>query len=97
MAIDYDAPRGGIDVAEQNLDQLKTRREDARSAVADTDVDDGGDAFELPATELLDEELTVTVVPMRTDEFRCSRCFLVHHHSQLATPHGRDLVCRECA
>jgi hypothetical protein len=97
MAIDYDAPRsGGIDVAEQNLDQLNARREDARSAVADTDVDDG-DAFELPATELLDGEFTVTVVPMRADEFRCSRCFLVHHHSQLVTPHGRDLVCQECA
>ena len=41
MAIDYDAPpSGAIDVAEQNLDQLKTRREDTRSAVADTDVDD---------------------------------------------------------
>jgi hypothetical protein len=37
----------------------------------------------------------VAVVPMRSDEFRCARCFLVHHRSQRVRLQGED-VCREC-
>jgi hypothetical protein len=37
------------------------------------------------------------VVPMRADEFRCSRCFLVYHHSQLVPEYRARDVCRECA
>jgi hypothetical protein len=43
------------------------------------------------------EELKVKVLPMQSDEFRCSRCFLVHHRSQLAAQRNGDLICRECA
>jgi Domain of unknown function (DUF4193) len=95
MATDYDAPRGGgVDIAEDSLEELKGRREDAQSAVVD--VDDTADVFELPGADMLDEELSVAVIPMRLDEFRCSRCFLVHHRSQLAAQKGDDLICREC-
>lgn len=95
MATDYDAPRGtAVDLAEDSLDELKARREDAQSPAVD--VDDTADVFELPAGELLDEELTVAVIPIRADEFRCARCFLVHHRSQLATQRGDELICREC-
>jgi hypothetical protein len=41
--------------------------------------------------------LTVKVVPMQADEFRCSRCFLVHHRSQLAGERNGEPICRECA
>ena len=34
---------------------------------------------------------------MQNDEFRCSRCFLVHHRSQLAYERDGDLICKECA
>jgi hypothetical protein len=34
---------------------------------------------------------------MQSDEFRCSRCFLVHHRSQLAAERNGELICRECA
>ena len=34
---------------------------------------------------------------MQSDEFRCSRCFLVHHRSQLAIERNGELICRECA
>jgi hypothetical protein len=95
MATDYDAPRGGaVDLAEDSLEDLKARRDDAKSAAVD--VDDTADVFELPGAEMLDEELSVAVVPLRLDEFRCSRCFLIHHRSQLAAQRGDDLVCREC-
>jgi hypothetical protein len=34
---------------------------------------------------------------MLADEFRCSRCFLVHHRSQLAATRNGEHTCRECA
>jgi uncharacterized protein DUF4193 len=94
---DYDAPRGNIaDLDEDSLEDLKTRRTSTQSALVDLDEAEG-DGFDLPGADVTDEELTVAVVPMRGDEFRCSRCFLVHHRSQRVT--GRDGldICRECA
>jgi hypothetical protein len=96
MATDYDAPRNSTaDLAEDSLDELVVRRDDTKSAVVD--VDDASETFELPGAELLDEELAVAVVPMRVDEFRCSKCFLVHHRSQLASERNGELICRECS
>jgi hypothetical protein len=96
---DYDAPRRaiGTDLEEDSLEELKGRRTAAQSASVDVDDLQVAEAFELPGADLSDEELTVKVVPMLADEFRCSRCFLVHHRSQLArrTPAGD--VCGECA
>jgi hypothetical protein len=94
---DYDAPRSNIaDLDEDSLEELKTRRTSAQSALVDVDEAEG-EGFDLPGADVTDEELTVAVVPMRGDEFRCSRCFLVHHRSQRVT--GRDGldICRECA
>ena len=68
----------------------------AQSAVVDVDEADVAESFELPGADLADEELTVKVLPMQADEFRCSRCFLVHHRSQLATQRNGELICREC-
>lgn len=96
MSTDYDAPRSGtVELAEDSLEDLKARRDDARSAAVD--ADESTDWFELPGLDLLDEELAVVVVPMRSDEFRCASCFLVHHRSQLARQRGSDLICRECS
>jgi hypothetical protein len=94
---DYDAPRGHVtDVDSDSIEELKARRTTANAYV---DVDeDSLDSFELPGVELAaDEELTVTVVPMRSDEFRCSRCFLVHHRSQRVVASDGSDICRECA
>jgi hypothetical protein len=93
---DYDAPRRpGVDIEEDSIEELKTRRASAQSPIVD--VDDSDDGFELPGADLSSEELTVTVVPMLSDEFRCASCFLVHHRSQLIPgPSGGD-ICRECA
>ena len=63
----------------------------------DVDEAEVAESFELPGADLADEELTVKVLPMQADEFRCSRCFLVHHRSQLAREHQGELICRECA
>jgi hypothetical protein len=98
MATDYDAPRRDeVDLGADSLEELKTRRSDAQSSTVDVDESDVAEGFELPGADLADEELTVKVLPMQADEFRCSNCFLVHHRSQLAETKGSQLVCRECA
>jgi hypothetical protein len=98
MATDYDAPRRDeVDLGEDSLEELKSRRVDAQSAIVDVDETEVAESFELPGADLADEELTVRVVPMQADEFRCSRCFLVHHRSQLAAERNGELICRECA
>jgi hypothetical protein len=94
---DYDAPRGNIaDLDEDSLEELKTRRTSTQSALVDLDESEG-DGFDLPGADVTDEELTVAVVPMRGDEFRCSRCFLVHHRSQRVKSRNGEDICRECA
>ncbi|HLT11225.1 MAG TPA: DUF4193 domain-containing protein [Micromonosporaceae bacterium] len=99
MATDYDAPRRDeVDLAgEDSIEELKSRRVDAQSGSVDVDEAEVADTFELPGAELADEELTVRVLPMQSDEFRCSRCFLVHHRSQLAYERDGELICTECA
>ena len=44
-----------------------------------------------------DDELASEVVPKQVNEFLCSGCFLIHHRSQLASPHRNQLICRDCA
>jgi Domain of unknown function (DUF4193) len=98
MATDYDAPRRDeVDLGEDSLEELKSRRVDAQSGSVDVDEADVADSFELPGADLADEELTVRVLPMQADEFRCSRCFLVHHRSQLVYERNGEMICRECA
>ena len=95
---DYDTPRRPIvDLEEDSLEELKARRTAAQSPSVDLDETDAAEGFELPGADLSDEELTVAVVPMRADEFRCSRCFLVHHRSQLAGQRNGQDICRECS
>ena len=96
-ATDYDAPRRpAADLAEDSLEELTSRRQTAQSPSADVDEVDA-ESFELPGADHADEELTVPVVPMRANEFRCSSCFLVHHRSQLAGERNGQPLCRDCA
>jgi hypothetical protein len=97
-ATDYDAPRRPVlDVAEDSLEELKTRHATAQSPTVDLDEADAAEDFELPGAEVYDEELNMAVVPMLADEFRCDRCFLVHHRSQLAVQPSGQQLCRDCA
>jgi hypothetical protein len=94
---DYDTPRRPVvDLEEDSLEELKSRRTAAQSGTMDVDEADAADTFELPGADLSDEELTVAVIPMRADEFRCSSCFLVHHRSQFAGQRNGQDICREC-
>jgi hypothetical protein len=99
MATDYDAPRRNEadELAEDSLEELKQRRNEAQSAVVDVDESDTAESFELPGADLSGEELTVKVLPKQDDEFTCASCFLVHHRSRLAETSNGRLICRDCA
>ncbi len=98
MATDYDTPRTSEDeLGEDSLEELKARRAEAQAGTVDVDEADLAESLELPGADLSGEELTVRVLPRQADEFTCSRCFLVHHRSQLASDRKSVLVCRECA
>ena len=98
MATDYDTPRKTDDeLAEDSLEELKARRVDASSGSVDADEAESAESFELPGADLSNEELSVQVIPRQADEFTCSRCFLVHHRSQLAKEVAGQPVCQECA
>lgn len=98
--IDYDAPRRSeIEAAE---DEVMVRSAAAQSSGPHLDDADVAEVFDLPGADLpggdlSGEELTEPVVPMQPDEFRCTRCFLVHHRSRLAVRRGDQEVCRECS
>ncbi|MCE1177485.1 MAG: DUF4193 domain-containing protein [Micrococcales bacterium] len=98
MATDYDAPRKTDDeLSEDSIEELKSRRVDSRSSSVDVDETEQAEGFELPGADLSGEELSVRVLPRQSDEFTCSRCFLVHHRSQLAKEVKGLPVCTECA
>ncbi len=99
MATDYDAPRRTDDseLGEDSIEELKARRAEAQAGTVDVDEADLAEALELPGADLSGEELTVRVLPRQADEFTCSRCFLVHHRSQLASEKNGQMVCSECA
>jgi hypothetical protein len=97
MAADYDAPRVTEADAEESLEELTSRRKkDAATAVIDVDDGDAADSFDLRGADLTGEELTVRVVPKQADEFVCSSCFLVQHHSRLALHSDGQQFCTEC-
>lgn len=97
MATDYDAPRkSDEEMNEDSIEELKARRRE-KSAVAVEDEAELAESFELPGADLSNEELSVRVLPRQADEFTCSRCFLVHHRSQLAQAKKGQFVCRDCA
>ncbi len=98
MATDYDTPRKtDEELHEESLEELKARRSDAQSGKVDFDEEEAAESIELPGADLSGEELAVRVVPRQTDEFTCSRCFLIHHHTQLSRGVGNKDICRECA
>ncbi|WP_169949408.1 DUF4193 domain-containing protein [Microbispora sp. H11081] len=98
MATDYDSPRKtDDDINEDSLQELQARRSDKSSGSIDIDETDLAESLELPGADLSNEELSLRVIPRQADEFTCSRCFLVHHRSQLASEKNGQQVCRECA
>ncbi|MDO8731081.1 MAG: DUF4193 domain-containing protein [Actinomycetota bacterium] len=98
MATDYDAPRKtDEELAEESLEDLKARRAEKSSGAIDVDEAEAAENLELPGADLSDESLTIRVLPRQADEFTCSKCFLVHHRSQLNHEGKNGPVCTECS
>ena len=98
VATDYDEVRS--DVAESRNASLEALRSanapDARSVTRELDEADTSEGVELPGADLSGEELTVTVIPQKEDEFTCFSCFLVRHRSQLAREKAGHSYCADC-
>jgi hypothetical protein len=96
-ASDYDARR----VSDTETPDGSALRELAPALPGSSAVivdDDANDAFfQLPDAELSGEELLVTVIPARADEFTCSSCHLVQHRSRLRSAGGEPPICADCA
>ena len=98
MATDYDAPRKtDEELAEDSLEELKARRAEKNSGAVELDEAEQAEMMELPGADLSDESLTVRVLPRQADEFTCSKCFLVHHRSQLDHMGKNGPICTDCA
>lgn len=95
MATDYDAPRKNDDDTESIEAIKETSVASPRVADVDMDEGDGGVGFAVP--DVVNEDLEVVVIPEQDDEFTCSECFIVKHHSQLASGKGATAKCHECA
>jgi Domain of unknown function (DUF4193) len=99
MPVDYDAPHRRTDEEEEvdGLEELKAASAVRSAQHPDVDQDEAevADSFELPGADLSGESLAVRVEPKQSDEFACTRCFLVHHRSQLVDADA--MVCRDCA
>jgi hypothetical protein len=97
VATDYDKPRtiDTDEAPEQSVASLKAARADSGAGLGD-DADAVEIGLDLPDADLSTEDLTVRVLPRQADEFTCSRCFLVHHRSQLAALE-QQTVCLDCA
>ena len=93
---DYDAPRVTEETDEESLEALSGGRNDSAIAVIDVDDGEAVDSFDLPDADITGEELTVRVLPKQSDEFVCSSCFLVQHHSRLALRKDGQQICTEC-
>ena len=96
-ASDYDARRVS-DVETQDrsaLRELAPTLPGSSTAIVDDDPNNVA-FFELPGADLSGEELSVTVIPQRADEFTCSSCFLVQHRSRLRRSSSGLPVCADC-
>jgi hypothetical protein len=94
MATDYDAPRKNDDDVE-SIEAIKERTPDKLAGLVDTDESEHGEGFAIP--DVVSEDLDVVVLPPQDDEFTCSECFIVKHHSLLAAKKGKfGKVCIEC-
>lgn len=97
MATDYDVPHhsGEDDLETDSLEGLKAAES------GNFDVDDDGDlveSYDLPSVDLGGEDINITVIPRREDEFTCGSCFLVQRRNRI--DHVEDdgtPICKDCA
>ena len=95
-ATDYDARRAP-DPETSDSSPLRELSPSASTAAVGDDDPSEVLFFEAPDVDLSGEELSVTVIPQRTDEFTCSNCFLVQHRNRMRVSSSGLPVCADCA
>lgn len=95
MATDYDAPRKQDDDDTQSIEVLKERTSAVNPQALD--VDDSDAAGDFLVQEVVSDDLDVVIVPAQEDEFTCSECFIVKHHSLIGKKSKNGPVCIECS
>lgn len=93
MATDYDAPRKNDDDHE-SIEAIKDRIPEKSAGATDVDEGEHGEVFLAPET--IQDDLEVVVLPPQEDEFTCTQCFIVKHHSLLSRKTKSGPVCIEC-
>jgi len=93
---DYDARRvSDVETMDRNgLRELAPALPKSSGVIVEDDASDA--LFELPDADLSGEELLVTVIPARADEFTCSSCHLVQHRNRLRSAGGVPPICADC-
>lgn len=95
-ATDYDARRAPDPETSDSSPIRELAASGPTTAVVDEDPSDVL-FFEAADADLSGEELSVTVIPLRTDEFTCSSCFLVQHRNRMRVSGAGLPVCADCA
>lgn len=97
MATDYDERRVKDDEPDnQSLEGLAAPRGGALTAILELDENDTAEGIDLPGADLSGVELIVQVIPVQSDEFTCSSCFLVRHRTQKAREKNGLTFCIDC-
>jgi Domain of unknown function (DUF4193) len=95
IASDYDARRvSDAESADRSGLRELAPALTSSAALVDDEVNDA--IFDLPDIEMAGEEMLVTVIPARADEFTCSSCHLVQHRNRLRSAAGAGPICADC-
>lgn len=96
MATDYDAPRRRAE-DELETDSLDALKSSDRGSYNLDDDDEIIDSYDIPTEDMSSEDLNVTVVPRRDDEFTCGSCFIVQRRNRIAREEeDGTLICMDC-
>ena len=80
-------------LTDDSIDELRTRTKPRRPTLLEDDNDTiNDDGF--TDYEIVEERLTIDVVPQQADEFTCDTCFLVLHRTRIST--SRQRTCIDC-
>ena len=81
--IDYDSPRRpAVEIDDDSLEQLKAHSTAVQSPGVDLDEAEAAETFELPGADLSADELTVTVIPIQSDESPTVNAAVPHRTQQ---------------
>jgi len=83
-----------LGLTDDSIDELQTRTTPRRPTLLEDDIDTGNDDG-FTEFEIVEERMTIDIVPQQADEFTCDTCFLVLHRTRIATNSQR--TCIDCA